>query len=149
MPLAVKSGSDQALAWRLCAFRLAVGEEDAPADRASRLDPALQRWAIGVAGVDVEGANVRPDLERLALDAHGLAAILLPFAQFEVAYFLTRRPNLRRQSDEREPLSLAKLFQAIRQVASLRRLSLRRRSNSLQDLAVRAPTDAGVSPTIP
>src|SRR5579863_5809840 len=70
----------------------------------------------------------------------------VPFAQLEVAYLLTRRPNLRRQSDEREPLSLAKLFQAIRQIGSLRRLSPWRRSNSLRDLAVDASTVAEISP---
>ena len=60
---------------------LAMDQEHAALDRPARGDPARQFRAVGMAGIIVDAADARGDLDLLALDAHRLDAVLQKTAE--------------------------------------------------------------------
>src|ERR1019366_10347509 len=55
---------------------LAMNQESAARNRPARCDPARQFRAVGMAGVVVDAADTRGDLDFIALDAHRLGAVI-------------------------------------------------------------------------
>ena len=55
---------------------LAVHQEHAALNRAARRDPARELGTVGMAGIFIDAPDPRRDLDFLALDAHGLGAIV-------------------------------------------------------------------------